>query len=208
MEDLKLSRKEREYLRHRQEILQVALKLFSERGFHNVSMHEIAQKSEFAVGTLYKFFSKKEDLYLALILEKAREFRSALTAALQTPGDEMKKIRTWLEAKIRLFMDSLDFVRLYVAETRGGSFNIKAGLDKEIKKNYEMTLKEIEALFASGIKKKLFAKFDPHLLAVALEGISNAFLFEHLEHPDKHWLDANLILEIFFQQVYTGGAHG
>jgi len=29
------------------EILKVALKLFSAKGFHNVSMHEIAEKSEF-----------------------------------------------------------------------------------------------------------------------------------------------------------------
>ncbi len=52
----------------------MALKLFSEKGFHNVSMHEIAEKSEFAVGTLYKFFSNKEELYKALILEKAEKF--------------------------------------------------------------------------------------------------------------------------------------
>ncbi len=206
MEKTKLSRKEREYLRHRQEILQVALKLFSGKGFHNVSMHEIAEKSEFAVGTLYKFFSNKEELYKALIFEKAEEFHSALLAALEKPGDEIAKIRAWLEVKIKVFMDNLDYVRLYLGETRGASFNITAGLDKEIKEHYEGTLKKIEAVFRSGVKKKLFRKFDPYLLAVALDGISNAFLFEHLENPDKHPFDANLILNIFFQQVYTGGA--
>ena len=57
-----LSRKQRERLRHRQEILDMALKLFSERGFHNVSMQQIAEASEFAVGTLYNFFQSKEML--------------------------------------------------------------------------------------------------------------------------------------------------
>ena len=56
MKQIKLSRREREKLRHRKEMLDAALKLFSEKGFHNVSMHEIAQKAEFAIGTLYKFF--------------------------------------------------------------------------------------------------------------------------------------------------------
>ncbi|MDL1968684.1 MAG: hypothetical protein LWW97_09100 [Deltaproteobacteria bacterium] len=50
--------------------------------------------------------------------------------------------------------------------------------------------------------KKLFKKFDPYLLAVAINGISNAFLFQHIEHPDAHPFDADLIINIFFHQVY------
>ena len=52
----KLPRREREKLRQRQEMLAAALDLFSEKGYHNVSMHEVAGKAEFAIGTLYKFF--------------------------------------------------------------------------------------------------------------------------------------------------------
>jgi len=43
MQGEKLSRREREKLRQRQEILDAALELFSEKGYHNVSMHEIAR---------------------------------------------------------------------------------------------------------------------------------------------------------------------
>lgn len=203
MNNGKPSRKEREYLRHRQEILRTALELFSQRGFHNVSMHEIAEKSESAVGTLYKFFSNKEDLYKAIMLEKAKEFHSALTGALDTPGDELKKIGAWLEVKIQLFMDNLEYVRLYFAETYGASFSIRAGLDSDIQKQYKKTLQKMGTIFERGIKKKIFRECDPYLLAVALDGISNAFLFEHFNHPDKHPFAASLILDIFFQQVYT-----
>ena len=205
MEKTKLSRKEREYLRHRQEILQVALKLFSEKGFHNVSMHEIAEKSEFAVGTLYKFFSNKEELYKALMLEASNVFHSSLMAALATSGNELEKIKACVEARIKVFLDNLDYVRLYLAETRGAGFNVKAGLDTDIKVRYEQFLKKLANVFESGIKRKVFKKFDPYLLAVALDGISNAFLFQHLEYPDAHPFDADLIVNIFFQQIYKKG---
>ncbi|MBW1788927.1 MAG: TetR/AcrR family transcriptional regulator [Deltaproteobacteria bacterium] len=205
MDQTKLSRKEREYLRHRREILQVALKLFSGKGFHRVTMQEIAEESEFAVGTLYKFFSNKEDLYKALILEKAVEFHSALMAALEKPGSEMTRIKAWVEAKIKVFSDNADFVRLYMAETQGASFNLRVGLDTEIRRQYDETLEEIKTVFQRGIAKKLFRRCDPRLLAVALDGITNALLFEHLEHPNKHPFDANLISDIFFQQVYEKG---
>jgi len=201
----RLSRKEREYLRHREEILHVAMKLFSEKGFHNVSMHEIAGKSEFAVGTLYKFFSNKEDLYKALMLEVSNVFHSTLMAALATSGNELEKIRACVQAKIKVFLDNLDYVRLYLAETRGANFNVKAGLDTDIKVSYEEFVKKLARVFEKGIKKGLFRKFDPYLLAVALNGISNAFLFQHLEYPDVHPFDADLIVNIFFQQVCEKG---
>jgi AcrR family transcriptional regulator len=202
MKNGKPSRKEREYLRHRQEILKVALKLFSEKGFHNVSMHEIAEKSEFAVGTLYKFFSNKEDLYRALMLEASNVFHSSLMAALSTSGSELEKIRACVEAKIKVFMDNLDYVRLYMAETQGVSFNVKTSLDPEIMDKYEKFLKQLARVFENGIKKRLFKKFEPYLLAVALDGISNALLFYHVEYPGAHPFDADLIINIFFQQVY------
>lgn len=208
MKNDKPSRKELEYLRHREEILQAALKLFSTKGFHNVSMHEIAKKSEFAVGTLYKFFSNKEELYKTLILEKSEEFHSVLKAALEKPGSEMEKIKAWVEAKLSVFMDNLDCVLLYLAETRGGSFNIRAGIDTEIIRQYEETLEKMKDVFEKGIKKKMFRKYDPYLLAVALDGISTTFLFEHLAHPDRLLFDADLIVSIFFEQIYIGGTNG
>ena len=205
MKKEKPSRKERDYLRHRQEILQVALELFSQRGFHNVSMHEIATASEFAVGTLYNFFSNKEDLYRALMLEASNIFHSSLMAALAMPGNEFEKIKACVDAKIKVFMDNLDYVRLYMAETQGISFNVKAGLNPEIIDRYEKFLKQLARVFENGIKKRLFKKLDPYLLAVALNGISNALLFQHIEHPGAYPFDADLIINIFFHQVYEKG---
>jgi len=202
MKNGKPSRKERDYLRHRQEILQAALELFSQRGFHNVSMHEIATASEFAVGTLYKFFSNKKDLYRNLIIDVSNVFLSSLMSALATPGNELEKIRACVEAKIKVFMDNLDHVHLYLAETRGAIFNIKAGLDSDIKVRYEDFLQKLANVFESGIKKRVFRKFDPYLLAVAIDGISNALLFHHVEYPGAHPFDADLIINIFFHQVY------
>ena len=199
----KISRKEREYLYHRKEILKTALKLFSEKGFHNVSMNEIAKASEFAVGTLYKFFKNKEDLYRALIVENAQKFHSALMNALKTRGDETVKIRACIEAKIQAFVDNLDFIRLYFAETRGASFNIKAGLDAELKKSYSEYLNKLSDVFKTGIRKKKFRKIDPYLLAVAIDGMTNAFLREYLDYPEKHAFDAELIMDIFFSQIYS-----
>jgi TetR/AcrR family transcriptional regulator len=197
----KLSRREREKLRQRQEILDAALELFSERGYHNVSVNEIAEKSEFAVGTLYKFFSSKEDIYNSLMIENSNRFFNALMDALRQGDDEVEILRNFVRAKGEVFRDNAPVVLLYHAETRGTCYNVKAGLDPDIREKYDQVQQEVAAIFESGIKKKLFRKIaEPHILAVALNSIINDFLFLWLEDSERNAFPENpdAILNIFF----------
>lgn len=193
------SRKEREFVRHRKEILEAALELFAKQGFHGTSMQQIAEAAEFSVGTLYKFFPHKEEIYQTLIEETADRFHAGLIAALETPGDEIDKLRAAVEVKIRIFLDNLDRVRIYFAETQGASFNVKTGLDDKIKSRYDDYLERLCAIFASGIQKKTFRKEDPYLLALAFDSLSMAFLVEQMEHPGRHPFDTETVLAVFLQ---------
>lgn len=197
-----LSRREREKLRQRQDMLEAALLLFSEKGYHNVSMQEIAEKAEFAVGTLYKFFKNKTDLYKALIVEKIDEFEEAFDAAVNASADEVEKLRNYVRAKSEGFRGNLPFVRLFIAENRGMGFSIKAGLDKDLRSRYYDLLKKLASIFETGIKNKRFKPIVPPFeMAVALDSVVNAFLLLWLEAPDTHPFpeDPDNILNIFFK---------
>ncbi len=199
-----LSRREKERLRHRDEILGAALSLFSKNGYHNVSMHEIAQKSEFAVGTVYKFFENKEDLYKALLMDTAREYHAVLKDVLASgTSDIAGTVEEYVSAKARFFANRVDVLRLYFAETRGASFNIKAGLDHDLRMLHDEVVEELASVFKAGVRKKMFRRLDPHYMAVALEGITNSFLFCWLETPEQHSYEANvpLITEMFLKGV-------
>ena len=202
MKDKKLSRREREKLRQRQEMLSTALELFSKKGYYNVSMHEIAEKAEFAIGTLYKFFQNKEDLYKSLIAEQADRFHEALTKAIEEADNEIEKLRNYVKAKREVFAANISVVRLYFAETRGASFNIKAGLDSEIRERYNRFMHTLASVFESGIKRKRFRKIaEPYYLAIALDSLCNAFLLLWLEAPEDHPFpeDPDVILNILFK---------
>ena len=62
-------RKEREKLRRKNEILEAAKTIFSKKGFMTATIEEIAQESEVSTGTIYLYFSGKEELYISLIVE-------------------------------------------------------------------------------------------------------------------------------------------
>jgi TetR/AcrR family transcriptional regulator len=204
MENKELPRREREKLRQRQEMLAAALVLFSGKGYNSVSMHEIAEKAEFAIGTLYKFFKNKEDLYKALILEQADRFHDAVTKAIQEPDDEVEKLRNYVKAKGAVFRANVSVIRLYFAEAEGASFNVMAGLDREIRERYGHFLQTLASIFESGMKRKRFEKIaDPYHLAVALDSFTNAHLFLWLEAPERHPYpeDPDIILNILFKRL-------
>lgn len=202
MEEKKLPRRERERLAQRQDMLAAALDLFSEKGYRNVSMHEIAGKAEFAIGTLYKFFKSKEDLYQALLREKFYSFREALTEAIEEPVDEIQKLRNYVRAKGEVFRANVSMIRLYFAETHGARFNVMAGFDAEIREKRGEFMQKLAAVFEEGIGRKGFRPIaSPYQLALALDSITNAFLLLCLEEPECHPYpeDPDTILNILFQ---------
>ena len=197
-----IPRREREKLRHRQKILDAALGLFSEAGFHNVSMQQIATRAEFALGTLYNFFESKEILYQTLIREVADRFHRALTEAVESGEDEVENLRNYVRAKADVFRDNLAIVRLYHRETSGASFNIKAGFDADVMEQYGQLMVQLTKVFEDGMKKKRFNKIaDPYYLAIAIDSLTNAVLIGCLEDPESRSYpqDPDVLLNIFFK---------
>ena len=62
----------------RTEIVQAALELIAERGFHGAPMAEIAEKAGVAAGTIYRYFENKD----VLINELHRELEEKISATL------------------------------------------------------------------------------------------------------------------------------
>ena len=61
------------------EVLPVAIRLFSEKGYHATSVEEIAKESGMAKGSFYKLFNSKEDLLLEILLLITKQIQTGLT---------------------------------------------------------------------------------------------------------------------------------
>src|SRR5579864_1588104 len=85
------------HLEKREAILQAALALFAERGFHNTPMSLIAKQSGASAGTIYHHFVDKDDLIHALYRYVKTTFNRALVAghAPDLPREQAFR-RMWL----------------------------------------------------------------------------------------------------------------
>lgn len=197
-----LSRREREKQRQRQDILAAALNLFSEKGYHSVSMQEIAERSEFAIGTLYKFFKGKAELYNALLVEQAISLHDEVMKTVEEIDDDVERLRRYVQVNAKVFQRHASFLRLYFIEIRGASYNLMAGIDHDLRKQYDAFLLDTTAIIERGIRNKRFNPIAaPQDIALALDSILFNLLFRWVENPENHSrpIDPDIILNILFK---------
>lgn len=195
-----LSRRERRKLQLRGEILDVALDLFAEKGFHAVAMQEVADRVEVGVGTLYNFFSSKEDLYRELVVEHARNVVTVLRKLLAGGGsDALDVVRGYIASGWELLSSDYRVLKLYLAVTQGARFSMQFRLDPDIKKEFNRLTEDLAALMERAIAEKLFRPVGGRNLALMLQGISHSFFLQWLHNPDPAAVDRNveMILDLF-----------
>lgn len=76
-------RRQREFGEREQQFLAAARELIAESGLLSLQMSKVAERCEYAVGTLYQHFTSKEDLLLGVLIEDVREH----TALFQRVAD-------------------------------------------------------------------------------------------------------------------------
>jgi len=179
----KLSRRQRERLQHRNEILATALRLFSEKGFHNVSMQEIATEAEFATGTLYNFFDSKEAMFNDLIKNCGKKIIDALGAILEGSDNEVERLRRFFRYQMDVFEEHGEFIRLYVAEFGRKGTGIRKDPDED--ELGRVLDDKIERLLIAGIRKGAFRNVDPAVTATAIHGTLQRLIFNAVGNPDK-----------------------
>src|SRR5690625_521350 len=57
----------------RNELLQVASKMFAKKGFHDTSVDQIAEEAGYSKGAVYSNFGSKEDLFLSVFSENQKK---------------------------------------------------------------------------------------------------------------------------------------
>ena len=77
----------------REDILDAALDLFAERGFHGTAIPDIASAAGVAAGTIYRHFSGKEELVNVLYRRAKQELVDEVLAGLPRPVSEREQFR-------------------------------------------------------------------------------------------------------------------
>jgi len=100
------SKREQVREERRRQILDSALAVFSQRGFHASNVSDVAAHAGVSQGTIYWYFKSKEELFDAAIVEFFSAFGTDLMAVLQERETASAKLRALAQSMEALVEDA------------------------------------------------------------------------------------------------------
>jgi TetR/AcrR family fatty acid metabolism transcriptional regulator len=100
----------------RERILQAALQVFAEKGYHRAAVDDVVRVSGTSKGAVYHHFPNKEALFLALVDELSARLATAVTTAIQTSQGAVAKVEAALQAGLQTFARHRELARILLLE--------------------------------------------------------------------------------------------
>lgn len=167
-------RKEREFNLRRAEILKQAEAIFAFKGFHNVTMAEIATASGFSIGSLYQFFEGKENLYATMISEKFDLLYAKVREAPASVENIIEKIDLLVDAHLRFVEQNTNFILILIKGEITSMSEDMQSLRQKFIEGYNNHITFMEHLLDDGMDKGLLRKLPSRDMAEALFNLIRA----------------------------------
>jgi AcrR family transcriptional regulator len=81
----------------KQVIIEAAFKVFGNNGFGNTTVKDIAREVGIAIGSIYNYFTDKEDLFRSTVQEGWNQFLAELQSTIASPLSIKEKYRNVID---------------------------------------------------------------------------------------------------------------
>ena len=179
-------------------IIRVAAKLFSDKSFHDVTMDEIAEQVGVAKGTLYLYFSSKENLYLEILEHTFDSIESLLETEVAKSDSAPEKLKKVLSIIINFYRKNIDVLKILSRDET-----------HLIREHHELTerwrqrrINLYEKIIKKGITEGSFKTTNTELAAFILYGsVGAVMVFYDLEKSPE------VIAEEMYSEIASGLFH-
>ena len=167
------------------QIKQAALRLFSERGFHNTTITQIAEAAELGKGTIYWYWRSKEDLAYSLVSDMLRDFLALIEEARNAEGPVLERFNDLVSKVAELYYRETDYLRLLWKFRVDRGYIFSEEYRDKVASYYLRMRQALESLIEEGIEKGEFRKVDSKRMAFILIGVTEGLELEWLENEDE-----------------------
>ncbi|MGA2624649.1 MAG: TetR/AcrR family transcriptional regulator [Bacteroidota bacterium] len=182
-------RKERDKQKMRELILDAAMRLFLDEGYHNVSIRRIADRIEYSPATIYLYFKDKDDILYALHnagFEKLLKLQRKVVT-IKNPAERLRKQG---ELYIKFALENPEYYNLMFI-TRGPARKlVKDDASGSSRRSYDFLRNDVQAAINAGIFTKTDAEVATFALWSLAHGIVSLILRDRCPMMDKKALPA------------------
>jgi len=160
-----------------QKILQAAIKVFSEKGFYNSRVSEIAKEANVADGTIYLYFKNKDDILISLFEEEFAKVVRNMRTELAREKDALQKIKRFAITHLSIVSHHPHLAEVMGVEVRQSTKFMK----EYVNQPFIEYLNIIRSVVIEGQEKGLLRKdLTP--------GVMKRALFGALDEMARYWV--------------------
>ena len=186
----------------KQRLVEAALKLFASRGYHATGIADILRESGCKRGSLYYYFSSKEELGYAAIDEAMRLLAEQGAAShLRTNEHPIDRLLSVLDALPTV--TTLGAIGSSATDVAARMATVHEGFRKRLGESMGAMIEQAEEIVRRGVADgQITDSVDPeqlaHVVATMMAGIQNASL---LWERDVIWKDARRWLKEYLNSL-------
>jgi len=183
-------------------VMDVALRIFAEKGFQNATISEISREAGCSEATVYEYFGTKEDLLFAIPEKISRESIQETDRALTYIKGAEGRMRALLLAYVRLYQSNPHYSALVLLQLMNNKRFRQTPAHTAIRQSAHRLLDCVKEGIADGTFKK---DADPYLIRSMLLGtIEHLFIHWHMEGMPKRKKSIMEMLDPFIEIVLDG----
>ena len=187
----------------RSRIIKSASTLFAERGFRGVSISDVADAAGLVKSSIYHHFENKQVLYLAVLIEVARQSREQMELGAQG-STWRERLGGAVRALGKLIGPHSQVLSLMLA----GMTQVSAKIDNQAIDSIAPVRREFSAVLhreiESGIRAGELRGVDPELAAICLIGLVSAALQSMSAFSEQERVD--FAFELFLRGAVQGAS--
>jgi TetR/AcrR family fatty acid metabolism transcriptional regulator len=176
----------------RQGILQAAVEAFSEKGYSEVTISEIASKANVANGTIYEYFENKEDVLLSISEEHFKEDLEHLRQAFNGK-DVRNKLLLFMQYYFQQYLNDRNYITVFLTMIQ---FNRRFYTSRAYKSQYKYVI-ELEKLIQKILDEGCVQDVNIRVFRnMFLGAFTHMALRWFLAHSDRHFDKMEEIREV------------
>jgi AcrR family transcriptional regulator len=182
-------------------ILEAAERLFLRVGYHDAKMADLAEAAGVSVGTLYKYFASKEEVFASLAARGREQVFDILSesASVTDPTDRLRAI---VERSFAYVEERGALFAVYAQLGALTESHIRAMGAPDCDQAFGQFVTALQSAFIAGVKAGQFRKdIPPEVLATTFAGAMNATLFAWIRGDRRYSLTgcASPLLDLFLE---------
>lgn len=152
-----------------EELLESALQLFRQKGYHATSMQDIADTMGLRKASLYHYIDAKEDLLVAIYRRTIAEYTERIRTISEGPGTARRRLARAIQAHLESIISHADMFAVYLSESR----SLPPAHQEAVRQASRDYRRRFEDIIREGVATGEFKPVDPHVAALLILGACN-----------------------------------